>query len=149
MDLKSRITEDMKQAMRSKDAERLSAIRLLLAAIKQREIDERTALDDTQVLSIIDKMVKQRRDSIAQFEAARRNDLVAKEQFELGVLQAYMPQGLSDTEIDAAIAEAIANTSAAGPKDMGRVMQILKPALAGRADLTAVSTRVKERLSAS
>lgn len=149
MDLKSRITEDMKQAMRSKDAERLSAIRLLLAAIKQREIDERTALDDTQVLSIIDKMVKQRRDSIAQFEAARRNDLVAKEQFELGVLQAYMPQALSDTEIDAAIAEAIANTSAAGPKDMGRVMQILKPALAGRADLTAVSTRVKERLSAS
>lgn len=149
MDLKSRITEDMKQAMRSKDAERLSAIRLLLAAIKQREIDERTALDDTQVLSIIDKMVKQRRDSIAQFEAARRNDLVAKEQFELGVLQAYMPQALTETEIDAAIAEAIANTSAAGPKDMGRVMQILKPALAGRADLTAVSTRVKERLSAS
>lgn len=149
MDLKARITEDMKQAMRSKDAERLSAIRLLLAAIKQREVDERIALDDSQILSILDKMVKQRRDSIAQFEAARRDDLVAKEQFELNVLQDYMPQALTDSEIDAAIADAIVNTSAVGPKDMGRVMQILKPALAGRADLTAVSARLKEKLSAS
>lgn len=149
MELKARITDDMKQAMRDKDAERLSAIRLLLAAIKQREVDERIVLDDTQVLSILDKMVKQRRDSIAQFEAAHRDDLVAREQYELRVLQAYMPQALTDGEIDNAIADAIAATSAAGPKDMGRVMQVLKPALAGRADLTAVSARVKERLSAS
>ena len=145
--LKARITEDMKTAMRAKDTARLSAIRLLLAAIKQREVDERRELSDADVLAVIEKMVKQRRDSIAQFEAGKRMDLVAIEQAELGVLAGYQPQQLSDAEIDAAVAAAIAATGAAGPAGMGKVMAELKGKLAGRADMSAVSARVKAKLA--
>jgi len=147
MTLKARITEDMKDAMRAKDAPRLSTIRLLLAAIKQREVDERRELSDPDVVAVIEKMVKQRRDSIAQFEAGKRPDLVAIEQGELGVLAGYQPQQLSDAEIEAAIAEAIAATGAAGPAGMGKVMAELKGKLAGRADMSAVSGKVKARLA--
>jgi len=147
MTLKARITEDMKTAMRAKDTPRLSAIRLLLAAIKQREVDERRELPDADVLAVIEKMVKQRRDSIAQFTAGNRMDLVATEQGELDVLQAYQPQQLSEAEIDAAVAAAIASTGAAGPAGMGKVMAELKGKLAGRADMSVVSARVKARLS--
>jgi len=145
--LKARITEDMKTAMRAKDAARLSAIRLLLAAIKQREVDERRELSDADVLAVIEKMVKQRRDSIAQFEAGKRMDLVAIEQGELAVLQDYQPAQLSQAEVDAAIAAAIASTGASGPAGMGKVMAELKGKLAGRADMGAVSARVKAKLS--
>ena len=145
--LKARITDDMKAAMRAKDAGRLSPIRLLLAAIKQREVDERKELTDADVLAVIDKMVKQRRDSIAQFEAGKRMDLVAIEQSELAVLQAYLPQQLADVEIEAMIVAAIAATGAAGPAGMGKVMAELKPKLAGRADLTVVSGRVMAKLA--
>jgi len=147
MTLKARITEDMKDAMRAKDAPRLSTIRLLLAAIKQREVDERRELSDADVVAVIEKMVKQRRDSIAQFEAGKRPDLVAIEQGELGVLAGYQPQQLSDAEIEAAIAEAIAATGAAGPAGMGKVMAELKGKLAGRADMSAVSGKVKAKLA--
>ena len=147
MTLKERITEDMKSALRAHEAARLSTIRLLLAAIKQREVDERRALTDADVLAVIDKMVKQRRDSIAQFEAGKRMDLVAAEQAELEVLQGYLPQQLSDAEIDALIEAAIAETGAAGPAGMGKVRGALKPKLAGRADMTAVSAKVKARLA--
>jgi uncharacterized protein len=147
MTLKARITEDMKTAMRAKDTPRLSAIRLLLAAIKQREVDERRELPDADVLAVIEKMVKQRRDSIAQFTAGNRMDLVATEQGELDVLQAYQPQQLSEAEIDAAVAAAIASTGATGPAGMGKVMAELKGKLAGRADMSAVSARVKAKLS--
>jgi uncharacterized protein YqeY len=145
--LKTRITDDMKDAMRAKDTARLSTIRLILAAIKQREVDERKELSDRDVLAVLDKMVKQRRDSIAQFEAGKRPDLVAIERAELDVLQAYQPQQLTDAEIDALVATAIADTGAAGPSGMGKVMAVLKPQLAGRADMTAVSARVKARLA--
>jgi uncharacterized protein YqeY len=145
--LKARITEDMKTAMRAKDSARLSAIRLLLAAIKQREVDERRDLTDADVLAVIDKMVKQRRDSIAQFTAGNRLDLVATEQGELAVLADYQPQQMSETEIDAAVEAAIAATGAAGPAGMGKVMAELKGKLAGRADMSAVSARVKAKLS--
>jgi uncharacterized protein YqeY len=144
--LKARITEDMKDAMRAKDTARLSTIRLILAAIKQREVDERKELSDADILAVLDKMVKQRRDSIAQFEAGKRPDLVAIERAELDVLQAYQPQQLSDAEIDALIAAAIAATGAAGSSGMGKVMAELKPKLAGRADMTAVSAKVKASL---
>jgi len=137
----------MKDAMRAKDTARLSTIRLLLAAIKQREVDERRELSDADVLAVIEKMVKQRRDSIAQFEAGKRMDLVAIERAELGVLAAYQPQQLSDAEIDAAVAAAIAATGAAGPAGMGKVMAELKGKLAGRADMSAVSARVKAKLA--
>ena len=147
MTLKDRITEDMKSALRAHEAARLSTIRLLLAAIKQREVDERRALTDADVLAVIDKMVKQRRDSIAQFTAGKRMDLVAVEQAELDVLQGYLPQQLADAEIDAMIAAVIAETGAAGPAGMGKVMGALKAKLAGRADMTAVSARVKARLA--
>jgi len=147
MTLKARITEDMKDAMRAKDTARLSTIRLLLAAIKQREVDERRELPDADVHAVIEKMVKQRRDSIAQFEAGKRMDLVAIEQAELGVLAGYQPQQLSEAEIDAAVAAAIAATGAAGPAGMGKVMTELKPKLAGRADMSAVSARVKAKLA--
>jgi len=147
MTLKIRITDDMKAAMRAKDAARLSAIRLLLAAIKQKEVDERIALDDAQVLAIVERLLKQRRESIAQYEKAGREDLAAGERFEAGVLTAYLPAQLSDAEVDAAIAAAIAETGAAGPKDMGRVMGLLKARLAGRADMGAVSARVKSGLA--
>ena len=147
MSLKAKITEDMKDAMRAKDAPRLSTIRMLLAAVKQREVDERRELADADVLVVIDKMMKQRRDSIAQFEAGHRADLAAVEKAELDVLAGYMPQPLSDAEIDALIAEAMASTAATGAVGMGKVMAELKPRLAGRADLAAVSAKVKARLS--
>jgi uncharacterized protein YqeY len=147
MDLKSRITEDMKSAMRAREAARLSTIRLLLAAIKQREVDERRTLADTDVVAVIDRMVKQRRDSIAQFEAGHRQDLADAERAEVTILEAYLPARLTDAEIDAAIDAAIARTGAAGPSGMGKVMGVLKGELAGRADLSAVSARVKSRLA--
>jgi len=147
MTLKSRITDDMKNAMRAKDTARLSAIRLLLAAIKQREVDERKDMGDGDVLSIIDKMVKQRKDSIAQFEAGKRADLAAVERAEIDVLQVYLPEPMGDAEIDAAIAAAIAQTGASGAAGIGKVMAVLKPQLAGKADLATVSARVKSRLA--
>jgi len=147
MSLKDRITEDMKAAMRAKDAARLSAIRLLLAAIKQREVDERIALDDAQVLATVERLLKQRRESIAQYEQAGREELAAKERFEAEVLAAYLPAQLSEAEVDAAVDAAIAESGAAAPKDMGRVMGLLKGRLAGRADMAAVSARVKARLA--
>ncbi|GAB1231538.1 GatB/YqeY domain-containing protein [Ferrigenium sp. UT4] len=147
MSLKQQITEDMKTAMRAKDAARLGAIRLLLAAMKQREVDERIELNDADVVAIIEKMLKQRRDSISQYKAAGRHDLVDVEEFEVTVLQSYMPQQMSAAEIDAAVAHAVAATGAAGVQDMGRVMAILKPQLAGRADLGKVSGLVKAKLS--
>ena len=147
MTLKARITEDMKAAMRAKDSARLSTIRMLLAAVKQREVDERIELTDADVLGVIEKMLKQRRDSIAQFEAGKREDLAAIERAELAVLQAYLPQQLTAAEIDTLIAEAIAATGAAGLAGMGKVMAALKPKLAGRADMGAVSARIKARLA--
>lgn len=147
MSLKVRISEDMKAALRARDADRLKAVRLLLAAIKQREVDERTELADTDVIAVIDKMLKQRRESIAQFEKGGRQDLVAGEQAEIAVLLTYMPQALSADEIERVVTEAIASTKASGPKDMGAVMAALRPRLAGRADMTAVSQLVKRRLS--
>jgi uncharacterized protein YqeY len=147
MTLKSQITEDMKNAMRAKDRARLSTIRMLLAAIKQREVDERIELTDADVLSIVDKMIKQRRDSIAQFEAGKREDLASAERAEVALLGAYLPAQLADAEIDALIAEAIAATGAAGPSGMGKVMGVLKPKLAGRADMGIVATRIKARLA--
>ena len=147
MSLKLQITEDMKAAMRARETARLGAIRLLLAAMKQREVDERIELTDADVYSIIDKMLKQRRDSISQFEAAGRQDLVDVEKFEVSVLQTYMPQQISEPEIIAAIAEAIAATGAAGPQDMGKVMGVVKPRLAGRADMGKVSGLIKAQLS--
>ena len=147
MSLKAQITEDMKAAMRAKEMDRLGTIRLLQAAIKQREVDERIELDDAAVLAVVDKMIKQRKDSISQFQAASRDDLVAKEQAELVVLSGYMPEQLSEAEVAAEVQAAVAQTGAAGPQDMGKVMGILKPALAGRADMTQVSARVKAALS--
>jgi uncharacterized protein YqeY len=138
----------MKTAMRAKDAQRLSAIRLLLAAIKQREVDERKDMSDTDVMSVIEKMIKQRRDSIEQFQKGGRQDLVNVEQFELSVLQAYMPQALSDAAVEAAVAAAIQTSGARGMADMGKVMAVLKAQLAGRADMGKVSALVKARLSA-
>jgi uncharacterized protein YqeY len=146
MSLKERITEDMKSAMRSGDKERLATIRLILAAIKQKEVDERITLDDAQVLGAIEKMVKQRRESIAQFEAGGRADLVAKENSELVVLTAYQPAQLSEAEIDGLIAAAMSATGAASIKDMGKVVAHVKTAAAGRADMAAVSARVKAKL---
>jgi len=137
----------MKAAMRAKDSARLSAIRLLLAALKQREIDERIELTDADVLSAIDKMIKQRRESIAQFEKASRNDLAAGEKCEIDVLSAYLPQQMGDAELAQAVAAAVAEAGASGIKDMGKVMAILKPRLAGRADMGAVSSLVKGKLS--
>ena len=147
MGLKERINEDMKTAMKARETARLSAIRLLLAAIKQREVDERIQLDDAAVLAVIDKMLKQRRDSIAQYQTAGRQDLVDVEQFEADLLQSYLPAGLSDDEVDAAVKAAVVEAGAAGPGDMGKVMALLKPRLAGRADMSEVSKRVKGALS--
>ena len=146
--LKDRITDDMKSAMRAREALRLGAIRMLLAAVKQREVDERIILDDAQVAAIVDKLIKQRRDSIAQFEQAGRIDLVDQEKAELAVLSAYLPAQADAAEIESLLAAAIATTGAAGPQDMGKVMALLKSKLAGRADLTAVSAMVKSRLAA-
>ena len=147
MSLKLRVTEDMKTAMRAKDTARLGTIRLLLAAIKQREVDERIELDDTAVSSIVEKLIKQRKDSISQFQAAGRDDLVAVEQAELIVLQAYLPEQLSAAEVEAAVVAAIAECGAASAKDMGKVMGLLKPRLAGRADMGQVSALIKTRLA--
>lgn len=147
MSLKQQITDDMKAAMRAKETARLGAIRLLLAAMKQKEVDERIELGDADVLAIIDKMLKQRRDSISQYEAAGRQDLADVEKFEMSVLQAYMPQQMSDAEVAAAIAQAVAACGADSVQDMGKVMAILKPQLAGRADLGKVSGQVKAALS--
>ena len=147
MSLKSRITEDMKAAMRAKDTARLSTIRMLLAAIKQREVDERIELSDADVLSVIDKMIKQRRDSVTQFEAGNRVDLAAAERAEIAVLEGYLPARLSDAEVDAVIDEAIAAAGAAGISAMGKVMAAVKPKVAGRADRSAVSARIKAKLA--
>jgi len=147
MSLKERINDDMKAAMRARESERLATIRLLLAAIKQREVDERVTLDDAGITAVIDKMIKQRKDSISQFEAAGRTDLVEKENAELQVLSAYMPEQLSDAEIAAEVQAAVAQVGASGPQDMGKVMGVLKPRLAGRADMTAVSGLVKAALA--
>jgi uncharacterized protein len=144
--LKERITEDMKNAMRSGEKDRLAIIRMLQAGIKQREVDERIVLDDTQVLTVLEKMIKQRKESIAQFEAGNRPDLVAKEQAELVVLHAYMPAQLSDTELEGLIVAAIAQTGATTIKDMGKVMGIVKGQAAGRADMGAVGARIKAKL---
>jgi uncharacterized protein len=137
----------MKAAMRAKDAARLSAVRLILAAIKQKEVDERIELGDAEVISVLEKMIKQRRESIAQYEKAARTDLVEAEKFELGVLSAYLPQQLGDTEIQKEIQAAVTESGASGIKDMGKVMALLKARLAGRADMGRVSTLVKSRLS--
>jgi uncharacterized protein YqeY len=145
--LKDRITEDMKAAMRAREAERLGAIRMLLAAIKQKEVDERIVADDAQVAAIVDKLIKQRRDSIAAFEQAGRTDLADKEKAEVAVLTAYLPAQASDEEVAAEVDAAIAATGAAGPQDMGKVMGVLKPKLAGRTDLSKVSGIVKARLA--
>jgi len=147
MSLKSRIQEDMKSAMRAAAKERLGTIRMLMAAIKQREVDERIELDDNQILSVIDKMVKQRRESITQFEAGGRQDLVAREAEELKQLSDYLPAQLSDAELDALIAEAIATTGASSIKDMGKVMGLIKSKAQGRADMGAVGARIKAKLS--
>jgi uncharacterized protein YqeY len=148
MTLKERISEDMKSAMRSGEKERLANIRLIMAGIKQREVDERIQLDDVQTLSVIEKMVKQRKESIVQFEAGGRADLVAKENAELALLEAYLPTRMSDAEVDALISEAVAATGAASMKDMGKVVAHVKAAAQGRADMGAVSARVKSKLSA-
>ena len=146
MSLKNKITEDMKTAMRAKDSARLSAVRLLLAALKQKEVDERVVLSDADVLAIIDKMLKQRRESIAQFEKAGRNDLADGEKFEVGVLSAYLPQQLSEAEVAKEIEAAIAQTGASGAKEMGKVMGLLKSRLAGRTDMGKLSGLVKAKL---
>jgi hypothetical protein len=147
MSLKLRITDDMKAAMRAKETARLGTIRLLLAAVKQKEVDERTELDDAAVSSIVEKLIKQRKDSISQFQAAGRDDLVAAEQAELVVLQAYLPEQLSAAEVEAAVIAAIAESAASSGKDMGKVMGLLKPRLAGRADMGQVSALIKARLA--
>jgi uncharacterized protein YqeY len=144
--LKQRIQDDMKTAMKAGDKPRLGAVRLILAAIKQREVDERIELDDAQVLAVLDKMVKQRRDSVVQYTAAGREDLASVERFEIEVCQGYLPQPLSEAEVAVLIETAISATGAAGMKDMSRVMAQLKPQVQGRADMGAVSTLIKQRL---
>lgn len=148
MSLKVRISEDMKSAMRAKDSARLGAIRLLLAAIKQREVDERIELDDMQVIEAIERMLKQRRDSISQYEAANRHDLADVEKFEVSVLQEYLPQALTEDEIKAILEQVVTETSASGIKDMGKVMAAVKPLVVGRADMGKISGLIKSRLSA-
>ena len=145
--LKARIQEDMKTAMKGGDKPRLAVIRLIMAAIKQREVDERIELDDAQVLAVLDKMVKQRRDSIQQYQAAQRNDLADVEQTEIDIIQDYLPEALSTDEITNIVAQAISDTSATSMQDMGKVMGKIKPQVQGRADIQAVSTMVKQQLS--
>ncbi len=147
MTLKERITEDMKSALRAGEKERLGTIRLALAAIKQREVDERITLDDGQVLAVLEKMIKQRKEAITQFQAGGRADLVAKESAEVSILEAYLPARLSDAELDTLITNAIAATGASSPKDMGKVIAQVKSQAQGRADMGVVSTRVKEKLA--
>jgi uncharacterized protein len=146
MTLKERITEDMKTAMRSGEKDRLAVIRLLQAAIKQREVDERITLDDAQVTAVLEKMIKQRKESVVAFEKGARADLVAKENAEIAVLQPYLPAQLSESELDALIADAIASTGAASIKDMGKVMGVVKTKAAGKADMGAVGARIKAKL---
>ena len=146
MSLKARLTDDMKAAMKGGEKDRLQVIRLANAAIKQREVDERIELDDAQVLAVREKMVKQRRDSVQQYEAANREDLAAVERYEISVIQGYLPQPLDAAQIDALVAAAIAESGAAGPQDMGKVIALLKPQLAGRADMGKVSGLVKQAL---
>ena len=147
MSLKEQLTDDMKAAMRAKESARLATVRLIIAEIKRKEVDEQTELNDEQVVAVIEKMVKQRKDSISQFEAGGRADLAEIEKGELAILSAYMPAGLSDEEVAAEVAAAVAATGAAGPQDMGKVMGVLKPKLAGRADMTVVSGLVKKALT--
>ena len=149
MSLKLRINEDMKTAMRARDSARLAAIRLLMAAMKQKEVDERIELDDAAVIVIIEKMLKQRKDSITQFEAGKRQDLADVEKFEVEVLMAYMPQALSAAEVEAIVAAALAESGASAPSDMGKVIALVKPEVAGRADMGEVSKLVKAKLSSS
>lgn len=148
MSLKNQITEDMKSAMRAKEAVKLGTIRLITSAIKQKEVDERVDVTDVMVLAIIEKMIKQRKDSISQFEAGGRQDLADIEKAELAILANYMPAGLSDAEMHAAVNEAVVETGATGPQDMGKLMAVLKPKLAGRADMTVISGLVKAALAA-
>ena len=147
MSLKARLTDDMKAAMKGGEKDRLQVIRLANAAIKQREVDERITLDDAQVLAVLEKMVKQRRDSVQQYEAAKREDLAAIERYEISVIQGYLPQPLSEAEIEGLISTAIAESGAAGPQDMGKVIGLLKPKVAGRADMGALSGLVKKKLA--
>jgi len=147
MNLKERINEDMKAAMRAKQTARLGAIRLLMAAMKQKEVDERIQLDDAGIIAVIEKMLKQRRDSITQYEAAKRQDLADAEKFEVEVLTAYMPAGLSAAEVEAIVAAVVAESGAKGPADMGKVMAAVKPKIAGRADMAEVSKLVKAKLA--
>jgi uncharacterized protein YqeY len=147
MTLKARITEDMKTAMKAKESARLGAIRLLLAAVKQKEVDERVELDDAAVVAVIEKLTKQRKDSVTQYEAAGRQELAEAEKFEIGVLAAYLPEKMSSEETAAAVAAAVAETGAKGPADMGKLMGVLKPRLAGKADMAEVSKLVKAALA--
>ncbi len=147
MTLKQRLTDDMKAAMKSGEKDRLGVIRLVNAAIKQREVDERIELDDAQVLAVLEKMLKQRKDSVTQYEAASREDLAAVERYEISVIQGYLPQPLSEAEVEALVAAAIAESGAAGPQDMGKVIGLLKPRVAGRADMGALSGLVKKKLA--
>ena len=147
MSLKEKLSEDMKAAMRAKESEKLATIRLINAAIKQREVDERVELGDDQVLSVIEKMIKQRKDSITQFEAGGRQDLADKEKSEITVLAAYMPAQMSDAEVQAEVAAAVVQSGASGPQDMGKVMAVLKAKLSGRADMSAISAQVKAALA--
>ena len=147
MALREQVNEDMKSAMKARETEKLGAIRLLLSAVKQREVDERITLDDAGVIGVVEKMIKQRKDSISQFEKAARQDLADKEKFEVGILEAYMPQQLSTAEVEAIIAAAVAESGAKSPADMGKVMAIVKPKLAGKADMGKVSGLVKGKLA--
>ena len=146
MGLKERITEDMKSAMRAAEKERLGTLRLALAAIKQRELDERITLDDSQVIAVVEKMIRQRREAITQFESGRRADLVARESAEIAVLQGYLPAQLAEAELEQLITAAITATGASSMKDMGKVMAVVKPKVQGRADMGAVSARIKQKL---
>ncbi len=147
MSLKTQLNDDMKTAMKAGEKARVAVIRLALAAIKQREVDERIVLDDTQILAVLDKMIKQRRDSVQQYQAGNRQDLVDQETFEINILQTYLPQPLTSDEINALIAEAITTSGATSSRDMGKIMTLLKPKLQGRADMTAVSNLVKQKFN--
>jgi len=146
MALREKLNEDIKAAMKAREAERLAALRLMLSAVKQREVDERITLDDAGVVSVVEKMIKQRKDSIAQYEKAARQDLADKEKYEISVIEAYLPKQLSQAEVEVVVAEAIASTGAKSPADMGKVMGVVKPKLAGKADMGKVSGMVKQKL---
>lgn len=147
MNLRERLNEDMKTALKAREADKLATLRLLLAAVKQREVDERITLDDAQMIATIEKMLKQRKDSITQYEAANRNDLADKEKYEMTVLQAYLPQQLSDAEVEAIVVAAVGESGAKAASDMGKVMAIVKPKVAGRADMGKISALVKAKLT--